>query len=617
MRNNAQNDDALAASAEKSAERFSPEKTIAKEARERELRWKDLPPPVSDPELIELRRRLFEREIFIIDKLKQTLDGGRFSAGEMMKIISDSIVARAGKDERFSYAMSPLVEQIVSKSMKMRQNEFVDLLFPLMGPSIRKSIAENLRTALNNFSKSLENSLSWRGIRWRIEAWRAGKSFSDVVLLHTVVYSVDQIFFVHSKTGLALAHIFRDGVENQEADMVSAMLTAINDFARDCFKGDAHDHLESLNMGARTIVIEKQNEAYLACVVRGTPSAEFRARIRDALDRLTIEYVAQLSEFNGDLTPFQHATRFLYPLLEARYVKEHKPLPTWGKAIAIAVLIGLFAALSFIYGRHLILDNHISNAIQSLTKEPGVLVIARDEIDGGKTRLRLLLDDLARKPEETIANNPAAARIEIVYTPFVSLEPEIVKKRVGSLLNAPREVTMSFEDGAVTLKGAAPLEWINYAKRVLREVPGVKSANLDGLSDPYMQQITKLIEAIEAIGIEFPVGKSDPIKEDAPKLQKAVDMLVELESAAGKVGLTPSLVVYGHADATGTAKYNYEISRARAAAIAAELYKKGSAIPVETYGMGSKYPKNEEAKYDQASRRIEMRVRLLQSTAAY
>ncbi|MDR2639760.1 MAG: OmpA family protein [Helicobacteraceae bacterium] len=594
---------------------LSPEEAIAKEAKERELRWNDLPPPIDDPELAALRSKLFGREIFIVDKLKQMLDGGRFSAGEMMKIISDSIVTRAGKDERFVYAMAPLVEKIVAKSMKTRQLEFVELLFPLMGPSIRKSIAENLRTMLNSFSKSLENSLSWRGIRWRVEAWRTGKSFSDVVLLHTVVYSVDQIFLVHSKTGLALAHLVRAGVENQEADMISAMLTAINDFARDCFKGDAQDHLESLNMGAYTLVIEKQGEAYLACVVRGTPSAELHARILDALDQFTIEYSTQLEEFNGDSAPFQHAARFLEPLLEARFVKEHKPLPTWGKAIAIAVLVGLLGALGFLYWRHFMWERHVNEAELALNKEPGVLVIARDNISGGKARLRLLLDDLARKPEEVIAGNPAAADIETVYTPFVSLEPEIVEKRVMLSLDAPSSATTSFDNGVVTIKGVAPLEWINYAKRALQDIPGVKSVNLDDVSDPYMEHIAKLVEAIEAIDIEFPLGKSDPIEEDRPKLETAVEALVELESVAKKVGLLPSLTIYGHADATGSAKYNYEVSQARARTVAAALYERGSAIPVELYGMGSNYPK--AGKNDQSSRRIEMRVRLLQSTSVY
>ncbi|MDR2152181.1 MAG: OmpA family protein [Helicobacteraceae bacterium] len=593
------------------------ETLLAKEAKERELRWKDLPPPIDDPELIELRSRLFARELFIIEKLKRMLDGGRFSAAEMMKVISDSIVARAGKDERFLYALTPLVERIVSKSMKTRQNEFVDLLFPLMGPSIRKSIGENLRSMLNNFSQSLENSLSWRGIRWRLEAWRSGKSFSDVVMLHTIVYKVEQIFFVHSKTGLALARASAEGEEEQEADMVSAMLTAINDFARDCLKGDERDHLESLNMGAYAIVIEKQNEAYLACVVRGTPSEELRSRIRDALDLLLVEYAAQLAEFNGDLTPFQYAPRFLEPLLEARYVKERKLLPTWGKAVAIAVLALLFGALGFMYWRHLLWERYIDDATATLTKEAGVLVIAKDKLGGGKVRLRLLLDELAKKPEEAIANNPAAKDIEIVYTPFVSLEPEITQKRVELLLDAPQGVTTSFKDGVVTLKGAAPLEWINYAKRVLQEVPGVKAVDSRELSDPYMSQITELIAAIEAIKIEFPIGKADPFEQDKPKLQQVVDMLVELESVAYKVGLLPSLAVYGHADATGSTKYNYEVSRARAAAIAAALYERGSAIPVEMYGMGSKYPKTDATNSDRASRRIEMRVRLLQSTNAY
>jgi OOP family OmpA-OmpF porin len=598
------------------SEPLSQSEEIAKEAAEREQNWSEIPPAVTDPQLEDLRKKLFAREIFIVNKLKQMLDGGRFSANEMMKVISDSIVTRAGKDERFSYAMSPMIEKIVANSMKTRQSEFVDLLFPLMGPSIRKSIAENLRTMLNSFSESLENSLSWRGLRWRFEGWRTGKSFSDVVLLHTIVYRVDEIFFVHCETGLVLSHLVRAGVENQDADMVSAMLTAINDFVRDCFQGSSDDNLEALNLGDRTIVIEKQDFAYIACVVRGSPPLEMRVRVRDALDQLRVEYAAQIAEFNGDTAPFQHSSRLLEPLLEERYVKERKPLPTWGKAIAVTVLVALLGLFGYLFWRHLRWENELARTEYALNSEPGILVIGRDKTEDGKVRFILLRDELSREPKEVIANRYVSDSVDLVYTPFVSLEPPIVEKRAVVTLQAPEDVTMEFDGQKLTLSGTAPIEWIGFAKRVLQNMAGVQSFDVEDLYDPYMDQIAELIVSIEDINVEFATGKSDPIERDKEKLERVVDMLTELEAVAVNVGMLPSLIIYGHADRTGSAKYNYEISQARARTLAAMLYERGSLIPVEIYGMGSNYPRNVAEKPEQSSRRIELKVRLLQASGA-
>ncbi|MDR1910863.1 MAG: OmpA family protein [Helicobacteraceae bacterium] len=589
---------------------------IVKEEKERKQSWRDLPPLNDDPELEELRLKLFRRELFIINKLKQMFDGGSLSANEMMKIISDSIVARAGKDERFLYAMSPMVEKIVAKSMKTRQQEFVDLLFPLMGPSIRRSIGENLRTMLNSFSQSLENSLSWRGLRWRLEAWRTGKSFSDVVLLHTIVYRVEEIFFVHCETGMALSRLARVGAENQDANMVGAMLSAINDFARDCFGVGASDNLETLHIGDYTIVIEKREKAYLACLARGTPPEDLRLRVRDALDRLLSEYDDQLSEFNGDPTPFQHAFTYLEPLLEERYVEEHKRFPTWGRAIAIAILLLICATLGFSYWRYLQRERNLDAARIALNAEPGILALGRGDTKNGRTRFTLLRDEYSRTLEETLAGNPMAAYIDPVYTSFISLEPQIVERRVKALVKPPEgsKVTIDFDGRTVALKGEAPLWWISSIKNVLEHTHGVASVDTSELKDPNMAQIVALVSEIEKIEVEFPIGKADPIDADRSKLQKAADMLIELEGAAAKAGLIPSLTIYGHADRTGAAKQNYEVSQARARTLAAMLYERGSNIQIETFGLGADYSKTAQGKPDQASRRIELRVRLLQST---
>ena len=77
-------------------------------------------------------------------------------------------------------------------------------------------------------------------------AWRTGKSFAEVVLLNTLVYRVEQVFLIHAQTGLLLQHVVADAVTAQDADMVSGMLTAIRDFARDSFGGTRRGHARPL-----------------------------------------------------------------------------------------------------------------------------------------------------------------------------------------------------------------------------------------------------------------------------------------------------------------------------------------------------------------------------------
>ena len=86
-----------------------------------------------------------------------------------------------------------------------------------MGPAIRKAIAEALRGLVQSLNQALEHSLSWRGIKWRIEALRTGRTFAEVVLSKTLVYRVEQVFLIHRESGLLLVQAVAPEVEAQDA----------------------------------------------------------------------------------------------------------------------------------------------------------------------------------------------------------------------------------------------------------------------------------------------------------------------------------------------------------------------------------------------------------------
>ncbi|MDR3347906.1 MAG: hypothetical protein LBN32_04755, partial [Helicobacteraceae bacterium] len=535
-------------------------------------------------------------------------DGDADGSRELGKAVSDAFVANG---EQFVDAFVPMVENIVGRSMTLNRNSFVDALFPLMGPLIRKSIAENFGSMINSFSKSLENALSWRGIKWRFEAIKSGKSFGDVVLLHTINYRVEHVFFIHSETGLVLAHIQNEGVETRDADMVSAMLTAIGDFAKDCFASNQQEGLDTLRLGEHTIMIEAHAESYLACVVRGTLPTDLRHKVRDTLDLLTVEFSVSLHTFNGDVSPFVRSTVYLQQLLETQYAKEYKPFPTWGKRLAAVLAALTISVCGYLYYNNLKTNWQVQKALSLLREEPGILVLGVLETQDNKQLLSILRDDLAKDPREVIQSVIDPKSIDVSITPYVSLDTPIVERRVRQLVALPKTVEMSFDNGIVTLSGTASFEWINNTRRIMLSAPGIKWVDTTELDDPALEHIAELVTAIEEITIEFPINKSVPINGEQIKLEKAVQMLVELEYAAGRIGLIPNLIIYGHADSSGNAIDNYRLSNERAQTLAAMLYSKGSSIPISLYGMGDNFAKDINKSYD---RRIEMRVRLVQST---
>jgi len=107
---------------------------------------------------------------------------------------------------------------------------------------------------IQSFDKTLEYSLSVQGLKWRWEALRTKKPFGEIVLLHTLLYQVEQVFLIHRKSSLGIQHVVSKNVKIQDPDLVAGMLSAIRDFVQDSFKLEKDETLGTLRMGSnRTI----------------------------------------------------------------------------------------------------------------------------------------------------------------------------------------------------------------------------------------------------------------------------------------------------------------------------------------------------------------------------
>jgi OOP family OmpA-OmpF porin len=464
---------------------------------------------------------------------------------------------------------------------------------------------------LQGLNKALEMSFSWKGLRWRFEALRTGRSFAEVVLLHTLVYRVEQIFLIHAESGLLLRHVTEKGLEYQDADLVSGMLTAVQDFVRDCFAGGSQDSLDTMQMGERTLMMEKGSQLVLACVVRGTPPGSFRRTLRETLDIIQLETADVLENFQGETSQFLPITHHLEDCLIARYVDEKKKLPLLVRALPALLLLAVFAGLGYLWWE----ERRFDRAVAILRNEPGLVVT---ETGGSYLRgweLVLLRDPMARNPADVMAEMQIRPeQYSMLITPFTSLQTDMVAARLAKFLELPDTVRMRFEDGTVFLEGQASLAWILISAEKALAFPGVERVDTKQLIDPRTARLRELITAVEKTRVEFPLGKDQPAPEERAKLAGAVESLAELASLANRMGLAATLFIYGHADPTGSDKRNYELSVARATTLASMLYAKGVAMPITTYGFGSDYLAGTEddnpETVHQNSRRIELKVHL-------
>ena len=246
----------------------------------------DPPPGPSDTpaaKFTELRALLVGPEQRQLHALQTRLEDPAAQARDVSRVLATAVELRT-RDPHLQRALAPTIEDAITASVRRNPRPLADALFPIIGPAIRKAIAATLNGMLESLNTTLEHSLSWRSLQWRLDARRSGRPFAEIVLLNTLVYRVEQVFLIHRPSGLLLQHLTASGATAQDADMVSGMLTAIRDFVQDSFKVGEDEGLQTLKVGDLSVWIEQGPHALLAVVVRGAAPPSLRTALQQALE---------------------------------------------------------------------------------------------------------------------------------------------------------------------------------------------------------------------------------------------------------------------------------------------------------------------------------------------
>ncbi len=268
-------------------------------------------------EFDELRRLLLSRERQELRDLRDQITDKERRSRDVAAILPSAIKLSRERGDDLTHALRPAVESSVKESIEKRPQVFVDALHPIIGPIVRRSIAESLRRLLQSLNQTLEHTFSWRGLKWRFEAWRTGRSFAEVVMLRSLVYRVEQLFLIHRGTSLTLLHVAADPASARDADMVGSMLSAIQDFARDSFVMGDDSSLEEFRMGELQVWIAPGPQAYLAAVIRGNPPRELRTTLEETIENVHVLKGNLLASFDGDAAPFEACSRIWNPVCKA------------------------------------------------------------------------------------------------------------------------------------------------------------------------------------------------------------------------------------------------------------------------------------------------------------
>lgn len=563
---------------------------------------------MSAHELSELRDLLFGTERRQLDELRRRLDTAELTPEELAEKLPQAIVQRASRDRQLAIALAPTVENAISESVRRNPREIATAIFPVLGPSIRKAIAETMSGLVNTINRAIEHSLSPQGIRWRIESWRTGVPFAQIVMRHALVYKVEQIFLVHAETGILLAHVPDESLG--DADLISSMLTAIGDFVNDSFEPKKTGELRAFAAGDLTVLVEPGPQANIAAVVRGTPPETLPLKLQTTLETIHLQWSNPLTSFNGNCAAFETTRPLLEECIETVLSTDRpsrqSPLRRFAWVLPLALIVG---ALVWWATRG---TRQWRAALARLDTEPGIVVIRSDR-SGGKWHITGLRDPLAVSPSVIMASRGIdTSGVVAHWEPYVSTEPALLLARARRVLAPPAGVTLALKGDTLVASGRAPGFWIVRAEGLAPALAGIGAADLTRVAPGLPADMDSLAGAIERQHALFAAG-SDVLDQMAlATTQSVAATLKQLLAVADADRYDVSVQIVGRADPTGVESDNVALSRRRAATVRDRLVALGAAparLSIDATGSNDPLPADSPAERARLNRSASFVIR--------
>ena len=500
-------------------------------------------------DLAELRTLLLGPERAELNELGEHIRNRSQRAIDIGEVLPDAILLRAGRDPRLMRALQPLLEEALANSVRKDPRILADAMFPVIARAVRRAVASALQGMIESLNQIVETRISFRSVGWRIEAAKTGKSYGEIALLRSLLFRVEQVFLIHNVTGLLLQHVTADALVVRDPDMISGMLTAIQNFVQDSF-GAVDNTLETVRMSDFTIWIQHGPQALLAGVIRGTPPIKVREVFASALESIHQSYAAEIAGFKGDATTLDGAR----PALQTCLLGQSPPgrrasrWPVYLIAMVLVIALALWAGISIRERQRW--DRYVT----ALREEQGI-VITHEERHGANSSISGLRDPLSRDPAQLLAAaGIPAANVSFHWEPYQSLTPRFV---------------------------------------ALREFTGSKSR-------------------LEQQVIHFDIGKFVLLPASRDSLRGVADLVRTVLKAGESVGEKVRIEIIGHTDDQGSAEKNDQLGMDRAAAVKSALQALGvdvRQVYVRSAGSGEPLQAGEIGSIQAENRSVSFRVR--------
>lgn len=368
-----------------------------------------------------LKSLLLKEELELLDKISQKVLSEDQFTEEVAQVLSNAVIRAQKKSGQLQRALSAPIKAGVKSAFSDNKQSIIDSLLPIMGKLIRKTVTNSIKQFVNDINRALELGFSSKSIKWRWQAYKAGISFPEMVFQKTVRYQVEEIFLINRENGLLIEHIGSDDML-KDNNAISAMLTAIQDFIGDSLRSSEADSLSSAEIANKQFIITSGPTAFLATVVKGSPTEKFKERLQQLIENIHADFSSDLNQ-EDQYRNIAGLPAYLRPHLVTKNITEgEKKINWWPWIIGLILIVSLLSY--WFYQRNKALDyvTQLAHSTQGLS----VHSISRNHsgflIDG-------LIDPMAD------VSKLNELKVTLNTRPFISLDPDIIQKRVDAVIS--------------------------------------------------------------------------------------------------------------------------------------------------------------------------------------
>lgn len=222
--------------------------------------------------LIEDRARLLEKELFLIQTLLNDKD---HLSEKVAPIISDHI---EHLKQNFPEEFTKVIDKQIEQKLKGSQDEILNVITPVLGKLIRKSITHQFQMLKESIDKQVRSTFSKQGFFGRIFGFK--KQDSEIILSKVDPLVIEEVYVIQRDSGLLIGSA---SVENTlDQDVIAGMFTAIKAFVEDAFQRE-QEELEMIEYDNYKIFIQNFYSYYIAVAMSGSISATEKGNISNKL----------------------------------------------------------------------------------------------------------------------------------------------------------------------------------------------------------------------------------------------------------------------------------------------------------------------------------------------